>query len=75
MFTLAEVTIKKLSIFPSKFGNDSEKKNFAVTMECEGDSSLNDGKTTSLIGGIAENSAQVNKFEISFQKLYLPISS
>lgn len=64
MFVLVETFVRKISIFPSKYGNDEQSgkpKNFGITLEVDSDSTLNDGQSTSLIGGCDENSAQVIK--------------
>ena len=63
MFTIVEVQVKKINLFPSKFGNEesggSKPKNCGVSMEVDGDTSLNDGNAISVVGGCNENSAKV----------------
>ena len=65
MFVLVEVNVRKMSIFPSKYGNDeiggAKPKNFGISMEVDSDLSLNEGKLTSLIGGCNADSAQVSQ--------------
>ena len=69
MFTLVDVQIKKINLFPSKYGNDdancSKPKNCGLSMDVDGDLNLNDGNVISVIGGCNELSAQVGKKKIS----------
>lgn len=73
MFTIVEVQVKKINLFPSKFGNDesggSKPKNCGVSMEVDGDNSLNDGNAISVVGGCNENSAQVKKFRENIKEI------
>lgn len=64
MFTLVDVQIKKINLFPSKYGNDetngSKPKNCGLSMDVDGDLTLNDGNVISVIGGCNELSTKVS---------------
>ena len=64
MFTLVDVQIKKINLFPSKYGNDetngAKPKNCGLSMDVDGDLTLNDGNVISVIGGCNELSAKVS---------------
>ena len=62
MFTIVEVQIKKFSVFPSKFGseeNGAKAKNCGISMEVDGDLTMNEGNSIFLIGGCNEESTKV----------------
>ena len=61
MFTIVEVSVKKISIFPSKFSNETleKPKTFGVTFEVDGDVNLNSGGSASLIGSVDRKTSEV----------------